>query len=44
MRHQIIQHNRFSSNKYFLIENQMQEEETMRKVYKLYSVAIKLSR
>ena len=44
MRHQIIQHNRFCSNKYFLIENQMQEEETMRKVYKLYSVVIKLSR
>ena len=29
MRHQIIQHNKFCLNKYFLIENQVQEEETM---------------
>ena len=33
MRHQIIQHNKFCLNKYFLIENQTQKEETMRKVY-----------
>ena len=35
MRHQIIQCNKFCSIKYFLIENQVQEEETIRKVYKL---------
>ena len=35
MRHQIIQHNKFCLNKYLLIENQVQEEETMWKVYKL---------
>ena len=29
MRHQIIQHNTFCLNKYLLIENQVQEEETM---------------
>ena len=28
MRHQIIQHNKFCLNKYLLIENQVQEEET----------------
>ena len=35
MRHQIIQHNTFCLNKYLLIENQVQEEETMWKIYKL---------
>ena len=35
MRHQITQHNKFCLNKYLLLENQVQEEETMRKVYKL---------
>ena len=29
MRHQIIQYNKFCLNKYLLIENQVQEEETM---------------
>ena len=29
MRHQIIQHNKFYSNKYLLIENQVLEQETM---------------
>ena len=29
MRHQIIQHNKFRLNKYLLIENQVQEEETI---------------
>ena len=29
MRHQIIQHNTFCLNKYLLVENQVQEEETM---------------
>ena len=29
MRHQIIQYNEFCLNKYLLIENQVQEEETM---------------
>ena len=29
MRNQIIQYNQFCLNKYFLIENQVQEEETM---------------
>ena len=29
MRHQIIQQNQFCLNKYLLIENQVQEEETM---------------
>ena len=28
MRHQIIPHNKFCLNKYLLIENQVQEEET----------------
>ena len=28
MRHQIIQHNKCCLNKYLLIENQVQEEET----------------
>ena len=32
---QIIQHNKFCLNKYLLIERQVQEEETMWKVYKL---------
>ena len=35
MRHQIIQHNKFCLNKYLSIENQVQEEESMWKVYKL---------
>ena len=35
MRHQIIQHNKFCLNKYLLKENQVQEEETMWKVYEL---------
>ena len=36
MHHQIIQHNKFYLNKhYLLIENQVQKEETMWKVYKL---------
>ena len=35
MRHQIIQHNKFCFSKYLLKENQVQEEETMWKVYKL---------
>ena len=29
MRHQIIQHDKFCLNKYFLLQNQVQEEETM---------------
>ena len=29
MRHPIIQHNKFCLNKYLLIQNQVQEEETM---------------
>ena len=29
MRHQIIQHNKFCLNKYLLIENQVQEKETI---------------
>ena len=33
MRHQIIQHNKLFSNKYLWIENQVQEEETMREVF-----------
>ena len=35
MRHQIIQHNKLCFNKYLLIKNQRQENETMLKVYKL---------
>ena len=35
MRHQIIEHNNFCSNKFLLIENKVQEEETMWKLYKL---------
>ena len=38
MRHQIIQRNKFCLNKYLLIENQVQEEETMWKVYKLFNL------
>ena len=34
MRHKIIQHNKFCLNKYLCTENQVQEEETMRKVLK----------
>ena len=30
MGHQIIQHNKFCLNKYLSIENQMQEEETVK--------------
>ena len=30
MRHQGIQQNKFCSNKYLLIENQVQEEETLK--------------
>ena len=29
MRHQIIQHDKFCLNKYFLLQNPVQEEETM---------------
>ena len=29
MRHQIIQHDKFCLNKYLLLQNQVQEEETM---------------
>ena len=35
MRHQIIQHNKFCLKEYLLIENQVQEKETMCKVYQL---------
>ena len=35
MRHQIIQHKKFCSKKYLFIENQPQDEETMRKVFNL---------
>ena len=35
MCHQIIQHNKFCLNKYLCIENQVQEEETLRKVFNL---------
>ena len=35
MRRQIIQHNKFYLNKYLCIENQVQEEQTMRKVFNL---------
>ena len=35
MCHQIIQHSKTCLNKHLLIENQVEEEETMRKVYKL---------
>ena len=35
MCHQIIQYNEFCVNRYLLIENQVQEEETMQKVCKL---------
>ena len=35
MRDQIIQNNKFYLNKYLFIENQAQEEETMRKVFNL---------
>ena len=35
MRHQIIQRNNFFKNKYLLIENQLQEEKTTKKVYKV---------
>ena len=34
MRHQIIQHNKHCFDTYLLTENQVQEEETTRKVYK----------
>ena len=33
MCHQIIQHNEFCLNKYLCIENHVQEEEKMRKVF-----------
>ena len=33
MRHQIIQHNKFCLNKYLLIEKQVEQEKTRRKVY-----------
>ena len=42
MRHQVIQHNKFCLNKYLLIESQVQEEETMWKVYKLMHCCDKL--
>ena len=35
MRHQIIQHNKFCLNKYLCIQNQLQEKDTMRKVFDL---------
>ena len=35
MRYQIMQYNKFCLNKNLLTENQMQEEESMWKVYKL---------
>ena len=35
MHHQIIQHDKFSLAKYFCIENQMQGQEMMRKVFNL---------
>ena len=35
MRHQIIQDNKFCLSKYLLLENQIHEDETMWKVYKL---------
>ena len=35
MRRQIIQHNKFCLNKYLCIENQVQEEQAMRKVFNL---------
>ena len=34
MRHKIIQHNKICLSKYLYTENQVQEEETMRKVFK----------
>ena len=42
MRHQIILHNKFCLNKYVLIENQIQEEDTVRKVYKVVQCCDKL--
>ena len=42
MHHQIIQHNKFSLNKYFLIENHVQEEMTARKLYTLIQCCDKL--
>ena len=35
MCHQIIQHYKFCLNKYLLVENQVQEEDTMSKIYYL---------
>ena len=35
MRNQIIQHNKFCLHKHLCIENQVKEEETMRKVFNL---------
>ena len=35
MHHQIIQHDKLCLNKYLIIENQVQLEETIRKSYKL---------
>ena len=35
MRHQITQHNKFGLSKYLRIENQVQEEETLSKVFNL---------
>ena len=43
MRHEIIQHIKFCLNKYLLIENQVQQEETMWKVYKLKQCCDKLN-
>ena len=43
MSHQFIQHNEFCVNRYLLIENQVQEEETMQKVYKLIKCCDKLN-
>ena len=42
MRHQIILHNKLCLNKYVLIENQIQEEDTVRKVYKVVRCCDKL--
>ena len=40
MRHQVIQHNKFCLNKYLCTENQVEEEETMWKVYKLINLRL----
>ena len=41
MRHQIVQRDKFCSNKYLRIENQVQEEEeAMRKVFNLIHCSV----